>query len=205
MVWPLDCKRSSQYGGGAVLFRTTVPVPERTPPEKVIVELLFVLLLTVMVPLSMRFPVILRLEAPMMSKVPLLVTLARVSVLELVASMIPPEEVLRAPPETVAPATRLTKLFVPEALELSRAYLGESDAADAEDCAAGRFHQVVVGHGAGRQCQCLAADAGIDGSVVLDCSGDLAIAVDGVAAELRERSGQVGGGAGAVQGDGAGA
>ena len=65
------------------------------------VELLLLLLLTVMTPLSTRLPVMLRSEAPMISTVALLVTLARVSVLELVTWMIPPVELSRVPPEMV--------------------------------------------------------------------------------------------------------
>ena len=66
------------------LFRVIVPVPDRVPPLKVIVEKLELLLLTVMVPSLTRFPVMLRSEAPTIFKVPLLVTLARVLTLELV-------------------------------------------------------------------------------------------------------------------------
>ena len=84
-VWAVLSKRTGHIGVRAAAVQVIVPVPDRIPPLKVMVEKLELLLLTVMAPLSTRFPVTLRSEAPTMSNVELLVRLTMVSKLELVA------------------------------------------------------------------------------------------------------------------------
>ena len=99
--------------------------------------------------------------------------------------MTPPEEVLRVPPEIVAPATRST---VPlEAVTWPAAPCVRVIPLMVQDSVAGRLHQLVVRLVGGQEGNRLAVDVGVDRTVVDKRAGDFAESIDGVIDILRQR------------------